>query len=157
MLADVVVDTNVFVHAENPGNAEYEASREFINLMLGATTLLCLDAGFDVDESRNASRIAGEYIAHLPPGALAHVLIQQCAANGRISILDPRVSPSINQTIERLVDDPSDWKFVRVAHKSQERVLVTHDDDHLWPVVDELAAEVSVELADAYGCCELVV
>lgn len=153
MLADVVVDTDVFVHAETPNEADCEASRRFIDLLSATDTLLCFDPGFDVEESRNRSLIAGEYLASLAPGARALLLIQQCALTDRISIVDRAVPENISRALNRLVQHNKDRKFVRVAHNSQERVLVSHDDEHLHCVADALAQRTNVELLDAYGCC----
>jgi hypothetical protein len=145
MLDDVVVDTNVFVHAENPGEMlRYDESRAFIELMRQVETHLCLD---------DDDRIAGEYANRVPPGALAGVLLRECADAGRITIRPLSVGPPVADAIERLVVDRTDHKFVRVAHNSVERVLVTHDDEHVHCVAEELLDEVSVEVLYAYACC----
>ena len=154
VLQDVVVDTNVFVHAENEHAADCEPSRRLISRLRAATTSLCFDEGFDLDEARNRSLIAGEYLEHLPAGALALALIEECAAAGRIRLLPLSIrNRRVRDAIDELVTDPTDRKFVRVARKAAERLLVTHDDQHLHSVATELADRVGVQLEDAHGCC----
>jgi predicted nucleic acid-binding protein len=154
VLHDIVIDTNVFVHAENEAEADCEPSRRLISGLLATTTCLCFDEGFDLDEAKNKSLIAGEYLEHLPAGALAFALIEHCAASDRIRLISTSIRQAeVRRAIDRLVVDPTDRKFVRVARKSRERLLVTHDDQHLHSVAAELAEHVGIVLDDAYGSC----
>lgn len=67
MITDVVVDTNVWVHASNPGEQRFEAALEFLEkLLYSASILLCVDEGFSLDEASNRSLIGREYLDNIP-------------------------------------------------------------------------------------------
>ena len=91
MLVDLVVDTDVLMHAENEESAKRDASRQLIGGILESETALCFDTGFDVDEARNRSGIAGEYFEHLPHGSLGLALVYECALSGRIRTISTEV------------------------------------------------------------------
>lgn len=153
MLADVVVDTDVLMHADNEDSADRDASRDLIARLRASATALCFDPGFDLDEARNKSGIAGEYFDHLAHGSVGLALVEECALTGRVRSIATRVAPDVNRAIRQLVWDPTDHKFVKVAINSEERVLVTHNTSHIEPAAVDLKARWRVDVVDAYACC----
>jgi predicted nucleic acid-binding protein len=152
-LTDIVLDTNVLAHADNRDNADMPHSRDLIAGLRRSSTALCFDEGFNYTESQNRSAIASEYFEHLPAGGLGLALVEECALYGRVSIVSTRVATKTNGAITRIVNDPTDRKFVKVAVNSTEHVLVTHDEAAFDDTaVEALAAELGVEAIDAYGC-----
>src|SRR6266511_135788 len=140
------------MHAENRESPDQDASRQLIHDLRSCDTALCVDEGFDADEARNRSGIAGEYFEHLPHGALGLVLIYECALDGRVRSIPSRIDASANRAVNRLVWDRSDRKFVKVSINSEEHVLVTHNSSHFMPAESELRSRFSIELLDAYAC-----
>jgi hypothetical protein len=158
MLADIVVDTNVFVHANNPENSYSDESKAFAHTLLAADTALCLDEGFAADEARNRSRIAAEYWQHLSPGMLGHEVIQTLAAARRVRTVELPTDQNDKRTIRRLVPrDATDRAFLGTAIRSDDRVLVSHDfDDFSDDVRDEAEAEWHMRFVEALGASALL-
>lgn len=132
MLTDLVIDTNVLVIENN--DAAIALSRESHNLIRAlleptCSTALRIDAGFDADPARNRSKIAAEYEAWLVPGMLGHQLIQHLAASQRVVEVEERMSRHERRKLKRVVLDGSDCIFVEVAAYSEDRVLVSHDEE----------------------------
>jgi hypothetical protein len=134
MLADIVVDTNVFVHAHNPNHAFSNDSRELASALLapGNATALRVDPGFDPVEANNRSRIVGEYLEKLVPGMIGYHLVQALAADGRVRPVDASKDKNVKAAVRKLVKDPSDRVFLLTTLMSVAKVLVTHDD-HAFP------------------------
>lgn len=93
MLVDVVIDTNVLVHATNPGTARFAASVAFLQALLSSSTALCVDIGFSLDQSSNRGLIAAEYLAKVTSQSLSAIILSQLAQSGRVKVLDLRISP----------------------------------------------------------------
>jgi predicted nucleic acid-binding protein len=151
-LVDVVIDTDVLMHAENEESADQEPSRRLIRRLLNSETRLCFDEGFNAEEAKNRSAIAGEYFERLPHGALGLALVLERALAGQIRVLPLKVPPPVNRAINQLVWDKSDRKFVKVAYNSTERTLVTHNTTHLAPATAALGQRFDVDVVDAYAC-----
>jgi predicted nucleic acid-binding protein len=131
MLVDVVVDTNVWAHADNPIESRQADSIAFLRQLLATDTELCVDPGFSLTESQNRSRIGSEYLTHLSALPFASAALAALANSGRIAFVSTKVSDGVRRTINRVVRDPSDRVFVKVAHNSGARLLCSHDYTHL--------------------------
>ena len=131
MISDLVVDTNVFVHAHNPNvGLRHQESRKLALRLLDAdtTTALRVDPGFSPEPNSNRSRIGAEYLTHLVPGMLGHQVVQTLAASMRIRPVALAGDDQTRTEVEQLVTDPSDRVFLRVAIGSDAKVLALHDD-----------------------------
>lgn len=127
MLNDIVVDTNVMVHAQTPGEARYVDSLTFLGTLLKTATVLCVDNGFSVDPAQNRSLIAAEYIDKLRFGSFAMNALIKMAGQRRVKEV-PRLSNRATvRWIVQHVRKPRDRTFLNVAHNSDEGVLVSHD------------------------------
>lgn len=159
MIADIVIDTNVFVHANNPDDAERQKqSLTFLEAMRASATCLCVDEGFDyLNEAQNRSRIASEYLQHVRAGMYGQYLLQLLAASGRIAIVAARVPKQVSRKIRQKIPNRGDCMFVRVAHNSQGRALVSHDESdfpkHIRKVLKE---ELGVACVKARAATSLV-
>ncbi len=149
MLADVVVDTNVWAHADNPTEARQADAVGFLNQLLGSDTKLCVDPGFSLDEAQNRSKIGSEYLTHLSALPVASAILAALANSGRVSFVATSVPTPIRRIINRTVHDPSDRIFVKVAHNSESQVLCSHDYSHLPDVARTQLRRVSVEVLSA--------
>ena len=57
MLNDVVVDTNVLVHAQNPNEQRFEDSTNLVDTILNSNTDLCVDEGFNEKEAKTKAQL----------------------------------------------------------------------------------------------------
>lgn len=157
MLIDIVVDTNVLVHASNPNLPQSRCSLDLINSLLVASTQLCVDPGFDIDGARNRSQIGGEYMEHMQHGMMGYVLITEAASQRRIKPVSRNVNPGTNNRLRALGLPPIDRLFVKVASNSVERVLTSHDDRHFSDhVCDEIQRRLGVGVLDACRAVTLI-
>lgn len=138
MLNDVVVDTNVFLHAQNPSEIRFGTAREFLTLLLAADTKLCVDGLFD-PSAPHLSLIGHEYLDHIPPTGPGYAILVRLLQTDRVKMNVPtRVLPPIRRRVVSLIPrDPRDRTFVFVASNSQERILVSHDWVDYTPHVRE--------------------
>lgn len=128
-LIDIVIDTNVLMHANNSEEARQQDSIDLINYLLSSTEFICVDEGFVYNETQNRSLIGSEYIKHLKNGSLGYSLIVQVALQQRIREKSrnapAHISKKINQCISH--EKSRDKTFLKVAYNSIEKTLVTHD------------------------------
>jgi hypothetical protein len=154
MLTDVVVDTNVFLHAENEQERRQLSCQELIGLFWEAKTKLCVDEGFCFEESKNRSMIGSEYLRHLRAGSIGYALVQYLAANDRISTFSKKVPQSAMKHIRQVPDGP-DRAYVRVAHNSTDKTLVSHDFNDIPPTVRErIKHAIDVSIIDSARATE---
>jgi hypothetical protein len=129
MLADLVVDTNVFLHAENDQEPRHiQAARLLIALQSKAcTTLLCVDEGFDLEEAKNRSQIGSEYLRHLRHGTLAFAVVVHLLGSLRIKQVPRGVPANVSRRILQQGVTGADRTFIQVAYNSQDNTLTCHD------------------------------
>jgi predicted nucleic acid-binding protein len=129
VLTDIVIDTNVFVHAHNKAEPRHESAKKLGLRLLedDVPTMLCVDSGFSLDEARNQSRIGHEYIKHCVPGMLGHHVIQTLASTKRIKQVRPTPDMASRKCVRKIVADKDDRVFLLVALASDDRTLVSHD------------------------------
>jgi hypothetical protein len=145
MLNDIVVDTNVFVHADHGDESRKHSAIAFLTALQASNTSICVDEGFDLDEAKNASLIAYEYLKHLRAGMLGFAIVAHLAQNQRVRMLSRKVRQSDKQGLERKIANKRDRTFVMVAINSHEQHLVSHDfDDFPSPIRTWIKNELDV-------------
>lgn len=152
MLDDIVIDTNVLVHAHNREVAYSKEADELARALISpeSKTVLKVDPGFHPIEGQNRSRIIGEYLEKLVPGMVAHHMVQELAATGRLKSVEPSKDRSLKDLIRKLVKDPFDRVFLLTASSSSDRTLVSHDDDAFPDEVrSKCDGELSISICDA--------
>lgn len=127
MLTDVVVDTNVILHADNKNEQRRAASIKFLKTLVDSKTKICVDNGFYLIESKNRSLIGQEYLNHLVSGTLGYAVITELALYGRINMVSRKVENKISRSINKLISNKSDRTFLKVAYNSIDKVLASHD------------------------------
>jgi hypothetical protein len=151
---DLVVDTNVLVHAENPGEERCNDSRNFLWALYGAEALVCVDKGFSLDDAQNRSFIGREYLDNVPYGSLAFAVVRELAQLNRIRFLEKRAPQPEQQRIEQMIYKTTDRVFLAVACNSVSRVLVSHDfEDFPLQRRSQISSELDVDILEA---CEVV-
>ncbi len=126
-MGDIVLDTNVLVHGNNPEVEFCTASRNLVKKILECETKICVDAGFDPDESKNRSMIGHEYHTHVRFGSFAYGFLLTIINSKRLVVITRTVDRRIGNLIRQRVRKPADRVFLCVAANSRERVLVSHD------------------------------
>jgi len=151
MLHDIVVDTNVLVHASNPAVALHEAALLFVTALTTSKSMLCVDEGFDIREANNRSLIASEYRQHLIVGMVGYSVIVALASSGRVKQVAKAVNAATRNRVRKLVPrKPRDRTFIHVAINSTEHVVVSHDfDDFSADVRRQLQRDIGVHVIDA--------
>ena len=150
MLLDIVVDTNVLMHADNFQEPRQTDARAFLLSLRKSETLLCVDEGFDTDEAKNRSHIGSEYLEHLNFGMLGFAVVAHLASADRVREV-PRTTPTaITRRIRMGVGNPRDRIFVRVAFNAKEKTLASHDFTHLpQQVRNALSETIGVDIYSA--------
>lgn len=158
MLNDIVVDTNVLVHASNQAVPFHAAALLLVSALSDGSTFLCVDEGFHAVEALNRSLIGGEYNEHLVTGMIGYAVVASLAATGRVKQVPRTVPAATAKKVRRLVPrKPRDRTFVHVAIRSKEHVLVSHDlDDFSAEVRRALRQEVGAEVLIAEEATSLV-
>lgn len=124
---DLVIDTNVLVHAQNPNEERHASAKEFLTLLLDHTATLCVDEGFSPKSEKNRSTIGGEYLDKLIPGSVGFAVIVRLVQELRVKQVKRRPRRSDCKKIDQMIRNKRDRTFVGVACNSTERVLVSHD------------------------------
>lgn len=127
MLADIVIDTNILLHADNDAEPRQIEARDFLISLLETDTKICVDEGFDIEESNNRSHIGSEYLQNLNSGMLGFAVIQHLASCARISTVSRTVPSAIARKIRMHVRSSRDCLFVRIAFNADDKTLVSHD------------------------------
>lgn len=131
-LVDIVIDTNILLHANNPGYPGQASCIEFLDNIQASTELLCLDEGFHTDEAKNRSLIGSEYLQKLrTPGTRGRLFVEAMFRSQRCKEVpvkvEQRVLKVINQSIR--TEKARDKTFLRVAVNSVDKVFVSHDSE----------------------------
>jgi predicted nucleic acid-binding protein len=126
--ADIVVDTNVFVHSHNPSDRHFPSSVAFLAALRGSETALCFDSDASPNEASNRSRILAEYQLRLPSHSLAAKIVTEILQSvDRWRSVSAGVPSDTRSVINHSVVDPRDRLFVRTCVNTDEKVLVSHD------------------------------
>ncbi len=120
MLEDIILDTNVLMHADNPVSGRQEASEHLIILLSNSTTIIYVD---------RAGRIRLEYREYLVPGSVGSAFVSAMVRRSQLVAIEIQARPEDRRWIWKNINDPCDRAFLRVAVASKEKVLTSHDFD----------------------------
>lgn len=124
---EVVIDTNVLVHASNGGDVHYQPSVAFLEDFVAGGAAMLIDEGYDEEPTKNESRIYREYHQFLKPGMYGFYVLAALGNFGRI-VERPQYPDLITKAeISALVHDSGDRVFLGVSAGSSSRVLISHD------------------------------
>jgi len=158
MLKDMVLDTNVFVHADMPKERRRKDSRTLLKKLLAGTMCLRVDSGFSMNESKNKSLIGHEYIKHVRFPMLGYQVLVSLGNAGRIRTATTKITEAERKARDRLgLAKPGDRRMITIAIKSESGILVSHDEaDFTKARRKTIKREFSVEVIDAGACCPLL-
>jgi hypothetical protein len=150
MLVDIVLDTNVLMHADNVEEPRCQMSRGLLAQLKASTTHLCVDEGFDLDEAKNRSQIGSEYLKHLHHGMLGLAVVAHLAGSQRIRFVSRGVPPNVSKKIRTQIGKGPDRTYLKVAFNSGGKTLACHDfGDVPASVRTRLRAQIGVYVLDA--------
>ena len=150
MLIDIVIDTNIFLHAVNQQEIRRKDADALLTKIRTCTVHLCVDEGFTLMEAQNRSVIGAEYIKHLRVGTVGFALVSFLAGSNRVKIVPKGVPANISRAIRSQVPKGPDRTFLYVAFNSQEKVLSSHDfGDIPQQVRNRLLAKVGLHVLAA--------
>lgn len=127
MLKDIVIDTNVFMHAGNDAEPLQRCASEFIEALVNCNTCIGIDSGFSDIESQNRSFIWAEYLNNIQEGSAGRLALAHLLANERVSTFTRNVAVQIGRSINQMVADKSDRVFLKVTLNTSNKILVSHD------------------------------
>ena len=124
---DVVVDTNIWLHANNPTVDTFAAALEFVRTLLRSSTVLCFDTGVSLTEACNRSRILSEYLAQIKGSGVGKKILEELLQSGRWTDVSGKVTNAQRKVIDQNVPDKRDRVFAKVATNSKSQSLISHD------------------------------
>ncbi len=127
MLDDLVIDTNVLLHADDPRQKHQADAYALLQKILSGGPDLCVDDGFDIDPARNQSLIGGEYLERLAGASTGSQFLAHLFSTDRIRFVPRKVPRAVKQSIEQCVRNKRDRTFLAVAHNAVEHVLCSQD------------------------------
>lgn len=127
MPKDLVIDTNVLVHASNSKEKWQEESVKLIEHLLNSDEVMRVDPVFTGDPSTNTSYVGYEYLKHLRSGMIGYSFISLMAASKRIVPCSRATHSSKTRAINQCMTNNHDRVFIKVAINSDSKILVTHD------------------------------
>ena len=115
------------MHADDPRQAHQVEAQDLLSDLLDGAAMLCVDEGFDIDESKNQSLIGGEYAERLTAAHSATAVIAALFGTGRVRFVSRATPPGVKKNLEQTVRKKRDRTFLAVAYNSESRVLCSHD------------------------------
>ena len=151
---DVVIDTNVFSHADNPAAPLARDSLDVLMWLQLADVLLVLDnTGKGNPAGPSTSLLATEYQNTLSPQGFALTLITSLLSTGRCKFVK-RPAQATAATIRSLVPNNSrDRAVLGAACGAQDGVLVSNDyQDFTIAVRTAASTSLAVAIVDSSQC-----
>lgn len=157
MLQDIVIDTNVLMHADDPRQKLQAVTAKLLDAIRTSQTKLCVDNLASLNSGKNRSQIMAEYLQHLAAQSVGRQFIAYIAGNGRLVERSKSVNGTIGNFINQKVTDKTDRVFVKVALNSDEKVLACHDfNDIPRAARKEIRKALAVRVSDAKEILDLV-
>lgn len=125
-LDDIVLDTNVLMHAADPRQPSFQASIDFLEALLNSSSRIAVDedAGFS---PASRSKIVSEYLSKLVTGTYSFAVMAALARSGRLKEIPDGVPAQIGAKINQMIRNRRDRTFVRIGFLSTEKTFVSHD------------------------------
>lgn len=152
MVQQVVIDTNVFMHAANPKAVEFAASMRLLEDFEKDTASLCIDKPRDDSpDDLNASLILAEYKKKMLPGTVGFAILARLARSRRVQLVSRDVGPRLARIVLRLVhSNKRDRTFLRTACNAADKLLITNDyTDFTNMVRAAILAQLEVRVEDS--------
>lgn len=158
MLEDLVIDTNVFLHADDPRQGDRQVdAKALLDRLLEVSTCLAVDEGFDVDPARNRSHIGHEYLTYLTGVSTGMQVVVALATNDRLKVTPKRVDQPVRDKIKQLIKEKTDRPFLAVACNTASRKLCSHDfTDFQKSKRKTISKDLNVDVCEAVNVLEML-
>jgi len=154
VLNEIVIDTNVLLHAGNSQEQRQEACIQLIAALHECDCHLCVDNGFSFEEAKNRSLIGSEYLKHLRFGSLGYEIVTHLAKTQRIKNVPTKVPQQTAKHIRMQITSLQDRTYVKVAFNSTGKTLISHDFGDISDGARErLKTSIEVSIVDAETGC----
>ena len=141
MLVDLVVDTNVLMHASNPASGRQEQSGNLLERLYESTTTINVDT---------TGRILQEYLDYLVPGSAGSAFVAAMVRRGQLVRVESTPPQQDRKWIAKTISDSGDRAFLRTAVVSVEKLLTSHDfEDFPDRIRRKIRERLDVELLTA--------
>lgn len=149
-LNDIVIDTNILMHANNHEAISQGECIKVINYLLTSSELICVDTAVDV----NRSFILNEYFSNLrTPGTAGRAFIEQMLKTGRFKAVSKSAGSRATGLINRTMNNnkQTDKTFLKVTYNSIDKTFVTEDfEDFTQDKRNMYADELEITLLTAH-------
>jgi len=131
LIEQIVVDTNVIAHADNPiSGFQRDSKRLLIRILQRADTHLAFDRAPASTESSNQSQILCEYLEHVNFATpLGQNFLKSIFESNLFAVVGRTRNQREKKIIIREVSDKLDRLFLRVACMTNSRKFFSHDFD----------------------------
>lgn len=152
---DIVVDTNVLVHASNGSGDAAEQSLQVVNWLRSSRVSIVLDDTGKSKPDPDTSVLYSEYRKHLAPPTLGWIVVAHLMRTGRATFVK-RPNQATKKTIEKILPrNKQDRAVLGAAHGSVDKHLLTNDRDDFDPAArKECDKKLQVFVFDAAGAAE---
>ncbi len=124
---DIVIDTNVLVHAGNPNVKCFSASLQLLKNILDSEFSICVDEGSNPDRQKNKSLICHEYLEKLRFGSFAFSFLTNLFQNKRVIEKAKNPGRKKKKIIEQTIRNRRDRTFICVTCNSSNGLFASND------------------------------
>ena len=152
LAAQIVIDTNVILHADNPVSGYQSDSKNFLDRFLTKGCYrLALDRSPPLGRQHNESQILQEYSEHVTyVSSFGHYFLIEVLKRSWFDVVGRTNDRREKKIIIQEVSDKVDRIFLRVTCMTNSRKLVTHDfDDFPMQKRERLAEALQVRFLTA--------
>jgi len=125
-VGNVVVDTNVLVHAANENDQFFEDSQRALDQVLEYGLGICVDEEYIPDPARNSSFIGYEYLEHVGHGSYGYMFLLAALEGKRIKQVCKQDYTRFKRIFRQMVRNNADIIFLSVA-MATDKLLVSND------------------------------
>lgn len=126
MMKELVIDTNVIVHAHNEANLYHESALACLTSVLQSKINICVDDDFQFINN-NSSVIISEYIQHVRSGTYGYYFLLQMASNGRITVYQKKNYNKEKALLRKIIPNKHDIIFLIITLASHDKYFISND------------------------------
>ena len=152
---DLVIDTNILVHASNGNGPYHKSSIQIVDWLRDSDVSIVLDDTGKAKPDPSTSVLYSEYRRHLTPTTLGWIVVSHLMRTGRASFV-ARPNQAAKKSIEQILPrNKQDRAVLGAAHSSVDKLLLTND----WDDFDQAARkacrkDLRVSVLDSFDASE---
>jgi len=130
-VSELVVDTNIFLHASNEGVKYCDSARSLLKVIIQNDIAICVDDVYDSNPARTTSRIGSEYERYITPGTHGHTMLLTIINSGKIKQIEKKKYNTQKRILTRIIRDKTDLVFVVISIGVAGQTLASNDFEDL--------------------------